>query len=268
MTYGQEALQHLQAHSHYYFQPSQFAALVDRGLPREKQVEALYRLTRSGRAVCVTRQPPGYLLVPADHAKNGAPPITWWLDACMQSIDPHYYVGLLSAARHWNGNTAPHAAVQVIVSQPHPPLTPGQLRVTFTSKARASATPVTVIQEEQSNWRVSTRAATLLDLLRHPARVGGLEEILRHSCDWFPEIGPDELFDALECLGQAPAAQRAGFLLEHLQQHLLAQCAYEWLCGSRGKLRSQPLDTAVMRIQSSNSRRWQIRFDTRQVARF
>jgi len=267
MSHAQAALQELQEHSHYYFQPSQFAALVAHKLSREKPVEALYRLTRLGRAVCVTRKPPGYLLVPAEHAKTGAPPLTWWLDACMQNIDPRYYVGLLSAARYWNGNPPAHR-VEVTVSHPHPPLTPGQLLVTFNHKARASATPVAVIREEQSSWRVSTRAATFLDLLRHPERCGGLEAILNHSRIWVPDIDPSELLVALECLGQAPAVQRAGFLLERLSQQSLAQCAYDWLCRSRTGRRSQFLDTDVMRHQPSNDRRWQIRFDPRQVARF
>src|SRR5271169_6597424 len=154
-----EALGQLQARSRYYFKMSEFAHLTGRSESSAAAYLAVNRLSKRGRVVSATRRPAGYLIVPPEHQSFGAPPVTWWIDDCLRSIEPHYYVALLSAARHWGSSHYARQDVQVMLSRPHPPLTPGRLQVTFTSKKNIEGTPITVVKSGVAPWRVSSRAA-------------------------------------------------------------------------------------------------------------
>ncbi|EQD39136.1 hypothetical protein B1A_17000, partial [mine drainage metagenome] len=116
---SEEALSRIQARSRYYFKLSEFAQLTGRDSGTAAYL-AVNRLSRQGRVVTATRRPAGYLIVPPEHQHYGAPPVTWWIDDCLRFIEPHYYVALLSAARHWGSSHYARQDVQIMLSRPHP----------------------------------------------------------------------------------------------------------------------------------------------------
>ena len=59
---------------------------------------------------------------------------------------------------------------------------------------------------------MSARAVTLLDLIRHQSAVGGLDAIACVARDLLPRMSSAGVLEALEALGQVPAAQRLGFI--------------------------------------------------------
>ena len=92
------ALRQIQAQARYFFEPAEFAALTGKTVQSPGVKKALARLSRQGRIVLATKRPSGWLIVPPEQQRYGAPPIDWWLDDCTKRLD---YVALLSAARHW-----------------------------------------------------------------------------------------------------------------------------------------------------------------------
>lgn len=262
------ALNRIQAGARYFFQPDELARETGR-LPASPALRlALHRLARRGRIVPVTRRPPGYLIVPPEHASFGAPPVNWWIDDCLRRVDRSYYVALLSAARHWGSSHYARQDTQVMLSKPRIPLVAGRLRVIFFAKARIARTPTTLVRTGVAPWRVSTRAATLLDLMRHQTTVGGLEAIARIARDLSSDIAAGELTEALDALDQIPTAQRLGFLFQHLQRDTLAGEIFGWARGRSDLAVHQPLELGTpIANQTARDRRWNIRFDSITAAR-
>ncbi len=184
----------------------------------------------------------------------------------MRLLSADYYVALLSAARHWGSAHYALQATQVMVERPRAAWMPGRLRVDFTAKRGVSRTPTVVVSHGVAPWRVSTREATLFDLIRHQSAVGGLESIARIARDLGPELSCDELTRAAEACGQVPVVQRLGFLLEQLQFRHAANRMEEWLANRRVPVQSLTLGTSEARSASSEVHaRWRIRYNREHV---
>jgi hypothetical protein len=248
------------------FREDEFSQLTGREPGSGASQVALNRLSRSGQITLAQKKPARWLIVPPEQAHFGAPPVDWWLDELMQEQEPSYYLALLSAARYWGSAHYAHQSAQVMLSRPRRPMTAGKLRVEFFVKKNLAGTPAVRERTATAHVRVSTREATLLDLIRHQAAVGGLEAIARIARDFAPRLSSRGLIDALEALDQVPAAQRLGFVLDQLGQNRLANTVSAYLSHSRRNI--QPLETprdpgATMVMVDG---KWAIEYTSRQDA--
>ena len=264
------ALRLLQAQSRYLFTAEEFAQLTGRAPGAPAVQMALQRLARGGKVVLAMKRPGKWLIVPPEQAHYGAPAVLWWLDDCMRELGLPYYVGLLSAARHWGSGHYAVQAVQVVVEKPRPSLVVGRLRVDFTAKQHVERTPAVRAVAAGAAFQVSTREATLLDLIRHQDAVGGLEAVARVARDFSRELTPAGLADALDGLDQVAAAQRLGFVLERLGAGCGAKSVARWLSGKRRV--PQPLTPGPVRLDEDGAQladtQWRIVFtaaDMRQL---
>lgn len=265
---AEEALRTIQSGSRYFFETGEFAQLVGRDAGSPAVKKALHRMAKRGLIVLATKRPAGWLIVPAEQAHYGAPPVTWWLDDCLKPTEPHYYVALLSAARHWGSAHYAVQETQVMVSRPRLPIGPGRLRVTFFSKRAVAQTPTVKITSGTAPWRVSTREATLLDLIRHQADVGGVESVARVARDLAPKIEPRGLTEALDAMDQVPVAQRLGYVFDHLHLKKLVQPVAVWLEGRRTTLQPLALQVSAAGHSLEVDKRWNIQYDPRRLDLF
>lgn len=83
------ALRAIQSGACYFFETTDFAQLVQRDADSSAVKKALHRLVKQGLVVLATKRLAGWLIVPAEHAHYGAPPVPWWLDDCLRRIEPH-----------------------------------------------------------------------------------------------------------------------------------------------------------------------------------
>jgi hypothetical protein len=109
----------------------------------------------------------------------------------------------------------------------------GRQRVVFFTKADIERTPVTEVVRDRGRLRVSTREATLLDLVRHQDKIGGIEAIARIINDFGPDLKPSSMLRALDATGQVAVAQRLGFLLERMGLLQMADLVADWLAPRR-----------------------------------
>ncbi len=265
---AEAALRAIQSGARYFFETSDFAQLVRRDSDSLAVKKALHRLAKRGLVVLATKRPAGWLIVPAEQAHYGAPPATWWLDDCLMRIEPHYYVALLSAARHWGSAHYAIQDTQVMVSKPRPALTPGRLKVDFFSKRTIAKTPTVMVTAGVAAWRVSTREATLLDLIRHQPNISGIESVVRIARDLAPNIELAGLTQSLNAMGQVPVAQRLGYILDRLSMKKPAQRVADWLASHRTM--THPLELQVFKDESSLlvDERWNIQYDARRLNLF
>jgi predicted transcriptional regulator of viral defense system len=190
------------------------------------------------------------------------------VDDCLKRIEPHYYVALLSAARHWGSAHYALQDTQVMVGKPRLALTPGRLKVDFFSKRAIAGTPTVVVTSGVAPWCVSTREATLLDLIRHQADIGGIESVARTARDLAPKIELNGLTQALNAMGQVPVAQRLGFIFERLTMKKPAQRVADWLESHRTM--AHPLELQTSRGEGTLlvDERWNIEYDVRRLNLF
>lgn len=260
------ALRSIQAKGRYIFEAPEFAAMTGRDPNRVATKAALARLSKTGRITSLVRHPSTWLIVPAEHQHYGAPPVTWWIDDFIRPTDPHYYVALLSAARHWGSSHYAQQITQVMVARARRPIEVGRLRVVFTHKTALARTPTVTVTTSVAPYRVSTPEATLLDLIRHCKNVGGLEAIARVAKDFDSAISVNGLRQALDGLGQAAAAQRLGFVLDALGSRLVGTVD-AWLTG-RNYRREQlePGEVFPDDEPLSYHPRWRIAYSAGQLA--
>jgi len=262
------ALFQIQSQARYVFTPSEFAMRTGRVPDSNALKMALQRLARQGRITLATKRPAHWLIVPPEQAAYGAPPVEWWLHDCLEATEPHYYVALLSAARHWGSAHYALQVTQVMVGKPRLPIKVGKLQVDFHTKKSIAKTPIISARNKVARIRVSTREATLLDLIRFQANVGGIEAVCRIAKDFSKDMTATGMVEALEALDQVYAAQRLGFVLDQLGLEKLSKTVFTWLQGRR--LANQPLAPLSANEQTPEltSSRWHIRYTTMQEAIF
>jgi hypothetical protein len=230
------------------------------GLHPTTRTVALRTLVKAHRVVRPLPRHEFFVIVPHEYYSIGAPPLAWYVDAFMRYLrQPTYYVGLLTAAE-WNG--ASHFAAQetqIIVPVQLRPLLVGRERLRFVVNHRVAATPVRVHATDVASVRVSTPAATVVDLLRYPRAVGGLTTITTVMSELRRAISPAGLREALDAARDVTAAQRLGYVLERLGHDRGADAAARWLRPHRRFLRSRPLDPMAPIAGSPTDSRWHIR---------
>jgi predicted transcriptional regulator of viral defense system len=228
-----EALRHIQAQHRYLFERAEFAALLGKAPGDLAVTGALSRLSRKKRIVAAAKRTSAWVIVPPEYEHYGAPPVTWWLNDYMKQLEPCYYVGLLSAARYWGSAHYAVQTTQVMVSRARRSVAVGAHRLDFTVKARLKETPTVMVRGDVAPWRVSTREATLLDLLRAQVCIGGIEAVARVSNDLAKKLEADEMTRALDGLDHTSTAQRLGFLLEALGHVRPARRVRSWIASRR-----------------------------------
>lgn len=264
-----QALRSVQGQGRYLLTTREFARAAGLEKTALSAKSALDRLTSAGFLATLDRRG-RRLIVPPEHAHYGAPPVDWWLDDMLAALEPHYHVALLSAARHWG--SAHHAlqATQVMVAKPRRDLVVGKRKLCFFTKKSIASTPVVTVSNGVAPWRVSSREATLLDLLHHTARLGGLEAVARIVRDLHPRLDPAALTAALTALGQRASAQRLGFVLEHLGARAkVIDPVRRWLKAdvrTTGKpLQAQQLDRGSVAEHALSDPTWLVRHDARHL---
>jgi predicted transcriptional regulator of viral defense system len=151
-----------------------------------------------------------------------------------------------------------------MVSRQRRPLEVGRLRVVFTHKTAAARTPTVTATNSVAPFTVSTREATLLDLIRHHKDVGGLEAIVRVTKDFAPDLTAVGLVDALEALAKPAAGQRLGFLLGVVRPKL-AVPVEKWLRGRVTRREVLEPSEAADERSALYSAEWRIAYTERQV---
>lgn len=159
-----------------------------------------------------------YVMVPPEYRSWGVVPGSWFIDAMMGHLGRDYYVGLLTAAAH---HGAAHQAPQVFQSVVDRNLDDRDLervRLRFYRSALVSRIPIDRVNTYTGTMRVSTREATVVDLVERPNKGGGLSNIatvLREIGD----LDADELA-RLSALHPRAHARRLGWLLANFREDI------------------------------------------------
>jgi predicted transcriptional regulator of viral defense system len=180
---------------------------------------SLQRSIEAHRIVSVTKG--GWVPVPPEYRKSGAPPPLHFIDPMMKFLGHDYYVGFLSAAEmHGASHQAP-MVFQVATPALLRNRRIGQSRLQF---ARRSATASRSTERRivpTGRVNVSTPEVTVLDLVEAPRLGAGLSNVATIIGD----LISDDLLDIEKLASDAQGyptsvVQRAGYLIDFMASEL------------------------------------------------
>ena len=238
---------HLLSHGRPVIDLSAAAELM--GLDPHAAADALVRLRRAGLMFSPSRGL--YVAVPPEYRTWHAVPALDFIDPMMKSSGRQYYVALLSAAElHGAAHQRPQV-FQVMVDKLLDDRDFGRVRVKFYSRQRLLHVPVVLVNSSSDQVRVSSPAATALDLASRPNDGGGLSNVATVVLDLVEEakLSAQDILHATEPFPNS-SLRRLGWLLDlvdaPMDRDLIA-----------GALAQKPRDRAHVLLDARGQRRGQ-----------
>jgi len=135
----------------------------------------LQRLRKQRRVFSPTRGL--YVVIPPEYRSWGAVPADWFIDDFMRHLGRRYYVALLSAAAyHGAAHQAPQV-FQVMADGRVLDRAIGRVRMAFYSSEHIADTPTEMVTVHTGQVPVSSREATVVDLVRESRAGGGISNV-------------------------------------------------------------------------------------------
>ncbi len=181
------------------------------GLSYAAVMSGLQRLRRQQRVFSPTRGL--YVVIPPEYRSWGVVPADWFIDDLMRHLGHRYYVALLSAAAY---HGAAHQASQVFQVMSDARVLNraiGRVRLSFSTSAYVAETPTEAVVVHTGSIPVSSREATVVDLVREPRESGGISNV----ATILAEIGAldGSALATLAARRGRALARRTGWLVEH-----------------------------------------------------
>jgi predicted transcriptional regulator of viral defense system len=185
------------------------------GLSDAAIVSGLQRLRRRRRVFSPTRGL--YVMVPPEYRSWGVVPADWFIDDMMRHLGHRYYVALLSAAAfHGAAHQAPQV-FQVMADARVLDRALGRVRLRFYDSTHVGDTPTEMVVVHTGSIPVSSREATVVDLVRMLGVGGGINNVATILTE-IGELDGTALATLAARYGRA-AARRTGWMVERYGSH-------------------------------------------------
>lgn len=145
------------------------------GLSYGAVTSGLQRLRGQWRVFSPTRGL--YVVIPPEYRSWGVVPAEWFIDDLMRRLGRCYYVALLSAAAYHGASHQAPQVFQVMADGRVLDRAIGRVRLCFYTGAHTTATPTVMVGVHTGSIPVSSREATVVDLVREPLASGGLSNV-------------------------------------------------------------------------------------------
>ncbi len=185
------------------------------GIPTHHVAPSLAQSRRRGLLFSPTKGL--YVAIPPEFRSWGAVPAAHFVDPMMRHVGHDYYVCLLSAAEvHGFAHQRPQV-FQVMTPARLRDRAFGRVRIEFITSVHTSDRPADLVNTPTGTMRVSTREATVLDLVSFPRASGALFNVATIIGEMLTEDAVDVGRLAEVAAGYpASVVQRVGWLLDHL----------------------------------------------------
>ncbi len=192
---------------HFTTQEAQHALQVSGQATRA----ALRRLRKRGHIADPYRG--FHVIVPPEYRRLSCLPADQFVPQLMEYLGDYYYVALLSAAElHGAAHHRPQS-FQVMVSRNRAPIECGEQRVQFVARRDLAQTPTVERNTPRGFLRVSSPAATALELVGYADQCGGLDNVASVLTELVEVLDSTSLPGAAR-LSPIAWSQRLGYLLD------------------------------------------------------
>ncbi|HEY2537304.1 MAG TPA: type IV toxin-antitoxin system AbiEi family antitoxin [Solirubrobacteraceae bacterium] len=181
------------------------------GLSYAAVTSGLQRLRQARRVFSPTRGL--YAVIPPEYRSWGVTPADWFIDDLMRHLGRHYYVALLSAAAYHGASQQAPQVFQVMSDGRVLDRAIERVRLRFYVNEHTADTPIDKRTVHTGYIRVSTREATVVDLIREPRASGSLNNVATILI----EIGEldGSVLATLAARHGRTLARRTGWMVEH-----------------------------------------------------
>ena len=145
------------------------------GLSYAAVTSGLQRLRRQRRVFSPTRGL--YVVIPPEYRSWGVVPADWFIDDLMRHLGRRYYVALLSAAVYHGASHQAPQVFQVMADGRVLDRAIERVRLCFYVSEHTVDTPTEMVTVHTGSIPVSSREATVVDLVREPRASGGISNV-------------------------------------------------------------------------------------------
>lgn len=155
-----------------------------------------------------------YVIIPPEFRNSKGLPPTYYIDALMSFHKQSYYIGVLSAASLHGASHQAAQELQVITTKPLKLIETKQARIRFITKKNFESSPVIKMKTPTGYINVSTKEATILDLLKYVRLAGHLDNVTTVISELMEDIKVEDLIKIAKGEKEFSHLQRLGFLID------------------------------------------------------
>ena len=159
-----------------------------------------------------------YLIITPRYSSSQKLPIQLYCEKLFKHLNRNYYVGLFSAAKF---HGASHQQVQrdyLITEKPKfNDISKNTIDIRFFTTSNWSAKNLQIKKSDAGIYKVSSPALTIVDLIHHQTKLGGINRMLATIEELTEELTESDLEYLLSWYPNKSTLQRLGFLLEELE---------------------------------------------------
>ncbi len=175
----------------------------------------LHRLSEKGEIVNLRKG--FYLIITPRYSSAKKLPIQLYCEKLFNHLERKYYIGLFSAAKF---HGASHQQIQrdyLITEKPKPnDISKSTIDIRFFTTTNWSDKNIQQKQSDAGVFKISSPALTIVDLIHHQTKLGGLNRVLSTIDELSEELTETDLSELLSWYPNKSTLQRLGFILEEL----------------------------------------------------
>ncbi len=158
-----------------------------------------------------------YLIITPRYSSAQKLPIQFYCEKLFKYLDRNYYVALFLAAKF---HGASHQQIQkeyIITEKPKlNDISKGTIDIRFFTTSNWSDKNIQIKKSDAGIYNISTPALTIVDLIHHQTKLGGINRMLAVIEELSEELNVSDLVELLNWYPYKSTLQRFGFLLEEL----------------------------------------------------
>ncbi len=206
-------VKHIRAAGKRYFTLGQ--AMEDLKASRASVLSAIYRMKKQGEIITPAKRL--YVIVPPEHQSQGCIPAEELIPILMKYLDVDYYAGLLTAAMYHGATHQKPSSFQIVTNKKiKRKLKFGNVHITCLEKKIFHNLPIKNVVVSTGYLKISSPELTIMDLLNHPRKSGGLNHIATVLSELVESLEPDKLIGLAEHSTGKVWLQRLGYILEKI----------------------------------------------------
>ncbi len=176
-----------------------------------------------------------YLIITPRYSSARKLPVQLYCEKLFTHLDRNYYVALFTAAKFYG---ASHQQIQrdyIITEKPKfNDISKNNVDIRFFTIKNWSGKNIMQKKSDAGTFKISSPALTIIDLIHHQSKLGGINRILATIEELSEEINESDLTELLSWYPNKSTLQRFGFLIEELGiNEELQEMIYTYLKSSK-----------------------------------
>jgi predicted transcriptional regulator of viral defense system len=211
---AKEYIKYLLSIENYSFSVKEIAEATD-GTSNSLKFE-LHRLSEKGEIINLRKG--FYIIITPRYSSSRKLPIQLYCEKLFQYLNKSYYVGLFSAAKFHGASHQQTQRDYLITEQPKlNDISKNTINIRFFTSRNWPYKNIQVKKSDAGIYRVSSPALTIVDLIHHQTKLGGISRMHATIEELAEELTIDDMEKLLEWYPNKSTLQRVGFLLEEIE---------------------------------------------------